>query len=319
MDIDVKHIKMVETLARVGNFARAAKELDMTQPGLSRALQTLEKHLEIKLFDRGKREVTPTIYGRHIIQFGVHLVRDATKLERDLQLLIGKDSGELIIGTGPIPAETIIGEVIGRMIMLHPRIQIRVIVERPHALFAMLNRREIDVMIADIRGIELSDELVMTPLPQHPICFIARPNHPLSREQEISLIHIFRYPIATPWLPESIFTVLSQKTGQDASAIARFENGLVECNNFKILLEVVKHSEAVGCGLAVIFSQALAAGAVVSLPVTSGGLASQYQLVHLKRYATSPAMEVFRSLLLKNLQQEGTIKDSVCRESKNVS
>lgn len=304
MNIDVKQIRLVEALGRHGNFARAAKELNMTQPGLSRALQCLEQNLEMKLFDRSKRQVTPTIYGRHIIDFGSHMILDIIRLERDLQLLKGNDSGELIIGTGPIPAETIIGEVIGRMTRLHPRLHIRVIVERPHALFDMLNRREIDVLIADVRGIEMTDELVATLLPQHPICFIGKPEHPLNRDTQIPLAHIFRYPIATPWLPESIFPVLSEKTGLDTSTLASFENGLIECNNFRILLEVVKHSEAVGCGLASIFKQAIVAGDVVLLPVASGHFSTHYQLVHLKRYSASPAMEIFRSLLLETLQGE---------------
>ena len=304
MNIDIKQIRLVEALTRHGNFARAAVELEMTQPGLSRALQSLEQNLGIKLFDRSKREVTPTVFGRHIIEFGSHLVRDATRLERDLHLLKGNDSGELIIGTGPIPAEVIIGKVIGRMTRLHPRLHIRVIVERPNALFDMLNQRKIDVFIADTRGVELKDEHIATSLPQHPICFIGRPDHPLSQMSEAPLREIFRYPIATAWLPESIFTTLAEKTGLVASTIARFENGLIECNNFKILLEVVRHSEAVGCGLAVIFSRALTAGEVVMLPIVSGGLSTQYQLVHLKRYSASPAMEVFRSLLLETLQRE---------------
>lgn len=304
MNIDIKQIKLVEALARHGNFARAARELNMTQPGLSRALQNLEQNLEMKLFDRGKREVTPTIYGRHIVQFGSSLVLDSIRIERDLQLLKGNDAGELIIGTGPMPAETIIGEVIGRMTMLHPRLHVRVIVERPHALFDMLNQRKIDILIADTRGIQLTDGLVVTPLPQHPICFIVRPEHPLSQATEIPLGHIFRYPIATPWLPKSIFTILSEKTGQDVSSIARFENGLIECNNFRILLEVVKYSEAVGCGLVAIYSQALAAGEVVLLPVLNAGFSTQYEMMLLKRYSASPAMEIFRSFLLETLQRE---------------
>ena len=304
MDIDVKQIKQVEALARHGNFARAAKELKMTQPGLSRALQCLEQNLGIKLFDRSKRGVTPTLYGRHIIEFGAHLISDAIRLERDLQLLKGKDAGELIIGTGPIPAETIIGEVLGRMTMLHPRLHIRVIVERPNALFDMLNKRQIDIMIADTRGINLTDDFEVVQLPQHPICFIGRPEHPLSRAKDVHLSSIFRYPIATPWLPQSIFAVLSEKTGLDVSALARFENGLIECNNFRILLEVVKHSEAVGCGLASIFHRALTDGDVVLLPIISGHFSSQYQFVYLKRYSTSPAMEIFRTLLLETLQEK---------------
>ena len=302
MNIDIKQIRMVETLARHGNFARAAKELNLTQPGLSRALQNLELHLGVTLFDRGKREVSPTVYAGHIIKFGVRLIKDASRLERDLQLIKGNDAGELIIGTGIIPAEALVGKVIGRLNMLHPRLHIRVIVERPHALFDMLRQRKIDILIADTRGNEKADDLEVTPLPQHPICFIVRPDHPLIMEKNLALGHIFRYPVATPWLPENMFPLLAAKTGQDAAILAKFENGLIECNNFRILLEVVRHSNAVGCGLELIYSPALTAGEVIALPLENAGLSTHYGLVNLKRYSASPAMELFKSLLVETLQ-----------------
>jgi len=40
------------------------------------------------------------------------------------------------------------------------------------------------------------------------------------------------------------------------------------------------------------------------LPVASDHFSTQYQLVHLKRYSDTPAMEIFRSLLLETLQRE---------------
>lgn len=304
MAIELKQIRQVEALARHGNFARAAIELQMTQPGLSRAIQNLEQQLGLKLFDRGMREVVPTVYGRHIIRFGATLVQDAARLERDLLLIKGQDAGELVIGTGPIPAETIIGETIGRLAQLHPKLHIRIIVERPPALFIMLKQREIDVMVADTRGLELTDDIAETLLPQHPFCFIGRTEHPLSRQAVVRLADIFNYPIAAPWLPVSIFSYLSQKLGLEADQIARFENGLIECNNFTLLIEVVRQSDAVGCGLTSIFAQAVAAGKIVVLPVESFGLSSQYRLLHLKRYSASPALDIFTTLLLETAHRQ---------------
>ena len=65
MTIDIRHIRQVEALARHKNFARAARELGMTQPGLSRAIQSLENALDVRLFDRNSREISPTVYGQH--------------------------------------------------------------------------------------------------------------------------------------------------------------------------------------------------------------------------------------------------------------
>ena len=63
MTIEIRHIRHVEALARHRNFARAAKELKMTQPGLSRAIQNLETALGVVLFDRNNREISPLSMG----------------------------------------------------------------------------------------------------------------------------------------------------------------------------------------------------------------------------------------------------------------
>jgi len=87
MAIDIRHIRQAEPLARHGNFARAAQELRMTQPDLSRAIKSLQNVLDVQLFDRNIREITPTVYGQHILDFGKTLLRDANRLESDLELL----------------------------------------------------------------------------------------------------------------------------------------------------------------------------------------------------------------------------------------
>ena len=87
MEIDIRHIRLVETLARQKNFARVVKELHMTQPGLSRAIQSLEDNLGVKLFDRQVREVTSTHFGEHIIKVGVPLLKDAQRLKVDVEYL----------------------------------------------------------------------------------------------------------------------------------------------------------------------------------------------------------------------------------------
>jgi hypothetical protein len=70
-----------------------------------------------------------------------------------------------------------------------------------------------------------------------------------------------------------------------------------------MLTEVVRQSEAMGCGLAMIFSQAVASGEVVFLPVKDCGLSSQYAMIHLERYSASPALEIFLTLLLRTVSE----------------
>ncbi len=70
-----------EAVARLGSFSAAAGELALTQGAISRQIAVLEEQLQLRLFDRGARGVTPTeearAYARSIAE-ALTLIRSAT-------------------------------------------------------------------------------------------------------------------------------------------------------------------------------------------------------------------------------------------------
>ena len=55
LDISIYHIKLFLILARTRSFSRAAEQLYISQPTLTRRIQTLEELIGMKLFLREKR------------------------------------------------------------------------------------------------------------------------------------------------------------------------------------------------------------------------------------------------------------------------
>ena len=60
---DMRRLRHALALAEYRNFARAADALHITQPALSRSIQSLEDGLGVRLFDRSPRDVQPTAFG----------------------------------------------------------------------------------------------------------------------------------------------------------------------------------------------------------------------------------------------------------------
>ena len=61
--LELRIIQHALTLARVGNFGRAAESLGISQPSLTRSIASLEASLGVKLFDRNRRGIKPTVFG----------------------------------------------------------------------------------------------------------------------------------------------------------------------------------------------------------------------------------------------------------------
>ncbi|OBB84259.1 LysR family transcriptional regulator [Mycobacterium sp. 852002-30065_SCH5024008] len=77
--IELRHLRAFEAVARLQSFTRAADELRITQPALSRTIRQLEDALGVTLVDRTSRHVETTQAGRTFLD---HVERVLAELER---------------------------------------------------------------------------------------------------------------------------------------------------------------------------------------------------------------------------------------------
>jgi len=74
-----------ESAARLGSFSRAAEELRTSQPAVSRHVASLEAFLDIRLFERGKGQVSLTTEGHHLHRAVVSGLEEMSAAVRDLR------------------------------------------------------------------------------------------------------------------------------------------------------------------------------------------------------------------------------------------
>ncbi|OBJ55416.1 LysR family transcriptional regulator [Mycobacterium asiaticum] len=67
--VELRHLRVFEAVARLKSFTRAADELNITQPALSRTIAQLEDALGVTLLDRTSRRVETTRAGRTFLEY----------------------------------------------------------------------------------------------------------------------------------------------------------------------------------------------------------------------------------------------------------
>ncbi len=77
--VELRHLRAFEAVARLASFTRAAGELSITQPALTRTIQQLEDALGVALLDRSSRHVETTEAGQEFLS---HVERALAELER---------------------------------------------------------------------------------------------------------------------------------------------------------------------------------------------------------------------------------------------
>lgn len=96
--MDIQSLKNFLIVAREENVTRAAKELNLTQPTLSRQIHQLEKELGVPLFLRDKKRLKLTPQGNEFGHRAQELVNLALRAYEDVRKPTADISGEIIIG-----------------------------------------------------------------------------------------------------------------------------------------------------------------------------------------------------------------------------
>jgi DNA-binding transcriptional LysR family regulator len=77
--IKLRDLHILLVVARRGSMAKAAVELAISQPAVSRAIADMERALGLRLLDRGRNGIEPTPYGRALVKRGVTVFDELTQ------------------------------------------------------------------------------------------------------------------------------------------------------------------------------------------------------------------------------------------------
>lgn len=83
--MNIVYLKYAVAIAKAGSLSKAAEELYIAQPNLSRAIKEFEKELDTVIFDRTKKGITLTEDGERLIDFGKRILKEIDDVERDFK------------------------------------------------------------------------------------------------------------------------------------------------------------------------------------------------------------------------------------------
>ena len=108
--LKLRDLHILMSVAQCGSMGKAAVELAISQPAISKAISDVEHTLKVRLFDRTPAGVEPTRYGRALLKWGNAVFDDLRQSVMEIEHLADPTSGELRLGctepmsTGFVPA-----------------------------------------------------------------------------------------------------------------------------------------------------------------------------------------------------------------------
>src|SRR5712675_388150 len=126
--MELRHLRYFVAVASARSVSLAALGLNVTQPGLSRQIQNLERDLGVRLFDRIGRKIVLTGDGNELLGRARRILADAEAFRERAQALGGGgEGGVLRIGATPQFIEAALPEVLARYHRARPGVEVQVI------------------------------------------------------------------------------------------------------------------------------------------------------------------------------------------------
>ena len=179
----LRHLNIFLAVCRTQNITRAAEQLHLTQPTVTRAVQELERYYGVCLFDRLGRGVQLTESGKLLFAHALHIQAAFDELEQGLRSW--EQTGLLRIGATPTLASTLLTRALPRFRESRGQLQLRTAVYNGTDLQRRLTAGELDFAL--IEGSVTQERLHREPLTEDRLILILPPDDPRLHAPELRL------------------------------------------------------------------------------------------------------------------------------------
>ncbi|MBO4663468.1 MAG: LysR family transcriptional regulator [Bacteroidaceae bacterium] len=146
--MNLQQLHYIVAIDRFRNFARAAESCNISQPTLSAMLAKLEEELDVRIFERTNKSVSPTTAGEKIIRQAEKTLMEASRIGEIVAEDKGQIGGALTLSVGPTIAPYILPKFIKKYREKYDFVDLTIHETKADAMLGALLRGEIDAGIA---------------------------------------------------------------------------------------------------------------------------------------------------------------------------
>lgn len=290
----LQQLRHLIAMAESGSFSKAAAEVFLTQPALSRSIRALEDELGQPLLDRIGRRVELTPFGREALDRARQIVLDAEELQQRGRAAGGAVTGHLRIGLGSGPAAMLMTPLL-QAASEAPGLRVSVFRGGTDLLVQSLRARNLDALVVDARSLRPAPDLRGDFIHEMRGAFLVRRGHPLARRRTpLSFEALSPYPIASTPLSDEVARILVERYGPQAHPDACVR---LRCDELSSVIEVAEHSDAV------LLAVRGAAPRLVELRLSPAlDAAARFGLVTLARRTEPAGLDLVRQLMRERMR-----------------
>lgn len=180
---EFRRLSYLVVLAKRLSYSRAAMELGLSQSALTRAIQSLERDMGMRLFDRDQSGVRLTDQGRWVVAKAEVLLTNAVDFTNQITFAAKGTEGRIRLGLTNMAAHLLVGATLPPRLAKTPRFTHEILIRDFEPLYLMLAQGEIEFFVcsgaSSIWTIPDVMPVKIETLGKVPIGLVVRPGHAL--------------------------------------------------------------------------------------------------------------------------------------------
>lgn len=207
--MDTANLSAFLAVAEHASFSRAAEQLHLTQPAISKRIATLERQLEARLFDRIGRHVTLTEAGRALKPRAQQIISTLKDTKRALGNLSSHVQGRLSMATSHHIGLHRLPPVLRRYTADYPDVALDIDFLDSEVAYEKVLHGEIELAVITLAPI-IEAPIMAQAVWNDPLDFVVAPEHPLAGLERVDLTQLAAYPAVFPGINTFTHKVVSQ-------------------------------------------------------------------------------------------------------------
>ena len=186
--LKLRDLHILLSVVQRGSMAKAAAELAISQPAVSKAIADMEHAVGLRLLDRSRNGIEPTPYGRVLVKRGVAIFDELKHGVEELEFLADPTGGELRIGSTESVAAGLLPAIIERFTREYPLVHLDVAQAVMSTLhYRELRERRIDLLLGRIPTPLTEDDLDVDVVYDDQVVVVASRSSKWARARKLKL------------------------------------------------------------------------------------------------------------------------------------
>ena len=263
MEQNLSQYKIFYEVAKAGNISKAAKELYISQPAISKAISKLEDSLGLSLFTRSSRGVQLTSEGEILFEHTREAFDALDRGEQELKRIQEFDIGHLRIGVSNTLCKYILLPYLKTFIDQYPHMKVTIESQATAQTLARLEQQKIDLGL--VAEPSVRRDLAFIPVMDIQDTFVTTPNYLenlyLSEGQDTSLFETGNIML----LDTSNMT--RHHVDEYMAENNIFPHQILEVTTMDLLIEFAKIGLGIACVIKELVQKELDSGMLVEIPL----------------------------------------------------